>query len=136
MNEKQKILLVEDNHDTLDLLELFLYKDYDLTISTNGFEAIKIAEEKQVELILTDIMMPIMDGIKFFNELQKKQATRGIPVIALTSFNEEITTKSLKNMGFKEVIVKPPVYRFVLKTVQNYLSPPRKPAVMGLFIKT
>jgi CheY-like chemotaxis protein len=107
MKDKKKILLVDDNHDILDLLEVFLYDDFEITSVLNGFEGLKIAEEILPDLIITDIMMPVMDGIKFLNNLRKKPKVAGVPVIAVTSFAKKLNIKSLLNMGFNGVVSKP-----------------------------
>ena len=107
MKDKKKILLVDDNHDILDLLEVFLYDDFEITSVLNGFEGLKIAEESLPDLIITDIMMPVMDGIKFLNNLRKKPKVAGVPVIAVTSFAKKLNVKSLLNMGFNGVVSKP-----------------------------
>jgi len=117
-----KILLIDDSHDTLDIMEMYLYKDYEVITALNGFEALKKAEDMLPDLIITDIMMPIMDGIRFFNSLKKIEKTSQIPVIAVSSFVKKITKKSLLNIGFNEVLSKPLNHEVVLETVQKILS--------------
>jgi CheY-like chemotaxis protein len=107
MNEKIKILLVDDNHDILDLLEVYLYGKYEILTAVNGFEGLKLAEDLQPDIIITDIMMPVMDGIKFLNMLRKNPETVSIPVVAITSFAKKLNVKSLINMGFSGVVAKP-----------------------------
>jgi CheY-like chemotaxis protein len=106
-SSKPVILLIDDNADTLDLIELFLYRDFEIKTAENGFSGLKLAREKLPALIITDIMMPLMDGIKLFNDLRKLESTAKIPIIAMTSFMKRITKKSLLNMGFNGVIAKP-----------------------------
>lgn len=117
-----KILLIDDNHDTLDLLEVLLYKDFEIITALNGFDGLKRAEEEIPDLIITDIMMPVMDGIRFFNSLKKMEKTCKIPVIAITSFVKKITRKSLINIGFNGVISKPIDRETILDTVIKVLS--------------
>jgi len=107
MSEKTKILLVDDNYDILDLLEIFLFGHYEIITAQNGFEGLNMAEEMRPDIIITDIMMPVMDGIKFLNMLRKKPETTGIPVVAITSFAKKMNVKSLMNMGFSGVVAKP-----------------------------
>ena len=102
-----KILLVDDNHDSLDILELILYKEFNIMTAMNGFEGLKIAQEEKPSLVITDIMMPVMDGIRFFNRLRKSDSINNVPIIAITAFQGKISRKSLMNMGFNEVISKP-----------------------------
>ena len=117
-----KILLVDDDHATLDLLELFLYKDYDVVTALNGFEGLTKAEKELPDLITTDITMPVMDGIRFFNRAAKSEAVRRVPIVAVTSFAESVTAKSLLNMGFLGVIPKPLEREVVLTTVAGALK--------------
>jgi CheY-like chemotaxis protein len=107
MSEKAKILLVDDNYDILDLLEVFLFGRYEIVTAQNGFEGLNMAEEMRPDIIITDIMMPVMDGIKFLNMLRKKPETALIPVVAITSFAKKMNVKSLMNMGFSGVVAKP-----------------------------
>ena len=118
----KKILLVDDDHDVLDLLEVILFRRYDIVPALNGFEGLTKAQEVSPDLILTDIMMPIMDGIKFFNSLKKNPETASIPVVAITSFVERHPLKSLLSVGFKDVICKPFNKEDVIRTVQSLLG--------------
>ena len=104
---KKKVLIVDDNHDILDLLEVFLFGKYDCVTALNGFEGLKTARELAPDLIITDIMMPVMDGIKFLNSLREDQAMAAVPVIAITSFAKKANVKSLLSVGFSAVLTKP-----------------------------
>lgn len=123
MSGKKKILIVDDDHDTLDILEVFLFRDYDVATALNGFEGLNKAQDILPHLILTDIMMPVMDGIKFINNLRKNPSTKNIPVIAVTSFTEKHPSRSLLNIGFAEVITKPFTQEEIRKTVESILEP-------------
>jgi CheY-like chemotaxis protein len=122
MSDKKKLLLVDDNHDILDLLEVFLYDDFEITSVLNGFEGLKTSEDLLPDLIITDIMMPVMDGIKFLNNLRKKQKTARIPVVAITSFAKKLNVKSLLNMGFNGVVSKPFNREAILEVIANVLN--------------
>jgi CheY-like chemotaxis protein len=127
MNERKKILIVDDDHDTLDLLEIFLYNRYDIVTAMNGFEALAKIEDEPPALVLTDIKMPVMDGIRFFNNLRKNDSTKMIPVIALTSFVQDNAVKSLTSMGFNEVLAKPPDNKAINKAIAHFLGQEEKP---------
>ena len=124
MNGRPKLLLIDDNNNTLDLLEVFLFNDYELVTAENGFEGLTTAERELPDLILTDIMMPVMDGIAFFNELKRRERTDDTPVIAVTSFAEQTTTKSLLSVGFAAVIAKPFNREELLETIDAQLHSP------------
>lgn len=124
MSDKKTVLIIDDDHDTLDLLELFLFKDYDVSTAVNGFEGLSKAQDKPPDLILTDILMPVMDGIKFINNLRKNPPTEAIPVIAVTSFTDKYPRRSLLSIGFSEVVNKPFTKDDVLSAVQTVLESP------------
>jgi len=126
MSARRKVLLIDDNDHTLDLLELFLHRDYDILTAENGFQGLKVAQAERPDLIMTDIMMPVMDGVAFFNELRRREETARTPVIALTSFAEPTTVKSLLNVGFAGVLAKPFQRASILATVARQLPPPEE----------
>lgn len=120
---RKKILLIDDNDDTLDMLEIFLFKSYDIITAHNGFDGLNKAEKEIPHCIISDIMMPVMDGIKFFNNLKKRKEIAHIPVIAITSFIKKMSTRSLLNIGFSSVISKPFNRKDIIETVQTVLEP-------------
>ncbi|MBD3392130.1 MAG: response regulator [Chitinivibrionales bacterium] len=122
VSEKKRILLVDDNHDILDLLEMYLYRDYAIATALNGFEGLQKAREQLPDCIVTDIMMPIMDGIKFFNQLRRSRDAAHVPVIGITSFVRSVSITSLKNMGFFQVLTKPLKREDVVATVREALG--------------
>jgi CheY-like chemotaxis protein len=105
--KKIKILVVDDNNDILDLFEIMLCKDFEVITAPNGFEGLKKATVERPQLIITDIMMPMMDGIRFFNQLKMHEPLKPVPVVAVTTFVRRYTQKSLLSMGFAAVIPKP-----------------------------
>jgi CheY-like chemotaxis protein len=124
MKTKKKILIVDDSHEILDLLELFLFSTFEVITAVNGFEALNKAKEHLPDGIITDIMMPGMDGIQFFNALKKVDSLAQVPVIAVTSFDKKINTRSLFNLGFTEVVVKPLKRETILETITKAVAPP------------
>jgi CheY-like chemotaxis protein len=119
MTQKKKVLLIDDDHGILDLFEVYLYGDYEIITALNGFEGLKKADEFLPDFIITDIMMPVMDGIKFLNTLRKRPETAAIPVIAVTSFNRKMNEKSLRNVGFNGVVSKPLKRETVMEEIDN-----------------
>jgi CheY-like chemotaxis protein len=122
MKKHKKVVLIDDDHGVLDLLEVYLYGEYEIITALNGFEGLKKAVEFLPDFIITDIMMPVMDGIKFLNTLRKRSETATIPVIAITSFNKMMNEKSLLNMGFKGVIFKPLSREAVVEVIEDVFS--------------
>ena len=85
MNEK-KILIVDDDPVTLKMLEKFLLSaGYWVAKATNGKEALYIADDFLPDLIILDIVMPVMDGTEAMERLEKNPRTKNIPVMFLSS---------------------------------------------------
>ncbi len=87
--EKPSILLVDNNEDIRAFLKSQLLKDFSILESTNGEQGWEQAKEKQPDLILSDVMMPRMNGIQLCNEVKTHPKTASIPVILLTVRSSE-----------------------------------------------
>lgn len=80
------VLLVEDDLNNLKLLHIALTKEgYVMAVAGNGFEALAILEKNAPDLIITDIMMPELDGLALLRAIQFRPETKGIPVIILSA---------------------------------------------------
>ncbi len=80
-----KILIVEDEHTLRRLLEYKLSKQFNVRTAENGVEALKLLDSELPDLIISDIMMPKMDGFTLQATIQEKPETRAIPFIFLTA---------------------------------------------------
>ena len=87
-NPGVELLVVEDNDDLRDFLEGLLSGYYNVLTADNGIEALELLKNKSPELIISDIMMPGMDGITFCEQVKQNTATSHIPVILLTAKHE------------------------------------------------
>ena len=100
-----KILVVEDDANIAELLELYLEKEgFDVTLAPDGGKGIMAFEEKNPELVLLDVMMPVLDGWGVLREIRSKSKT---PVIMLTAKGETADKISGLDMGADDYIVKP-----------------------------
>jgi CheY-like chemotaxis protein len=80
------LLVVEDIPNVLELLEVTLrFQGYHVLSASNGEEALKILEKERPALILTDILMPVLDGFAFVQKIRSKPETQDIPVIFLSA---------------------------------------------------
>ncbi|MCW8314027.1 response regulator [Sphingobacterium sp. InxBP1] len=87
MNAKSHILLVDDHTELLDFIADDLNEDYQITTSTNGKEALNILSSEYFDLIISDVMMPEMDGYELCKKIKEDIAYAHIPVILLTAKN-------------------------------------------------
>ncbi|MDM8547111.1 response regulator [Candidatus Venteria ishoeyi] len=101
-----KILVVDDIEANIDIL-LIILKDYDVTPVNSGEAALAIVEEKTVDLILLDIIMPTMSGFEVCERLKANDKTRDIPVIFFTVKNDEESMEQAYKMGGFDYVTKP-----------------------------
>lgn len=81
-----RILLVEDDEMNRDMLSRRLEKrGYEVTIATDGQQGVDLARSERPDIVLMDMSLPVMDGWTATRELKGDEATRGIPIIALTA---------------------------------------------------
>lgn len=118
--EKPSILVVDDTPDNLSMINNLLKGSYRVRVANNGEKGLKIAfSDNPPELILLDIMMPVMDGYEACRQLKLNPATRDIPVIFLTAKNEVEDEEKGLALGAVDYITKPispPILMARLKT--------------------
>ncbi|AIM37941.1 chemotaxis protein CheY [Sphingobacterium sp. ML3W] len=86
-NAKASILLVDDHQELLEFIADDLCEDYEIQVSSNGVEAMKLLSSDNFDLIISDIMMPEMDGYELCQHIKENIMTSHIPVILLTAKN-------------------------------------------------
>ena len=101
------ILLVEDNEELLNLMTKLLGREYNVFTAENGKEGIIVLENEDVDLIVSDIMMPEMDGIEFCKYVKGHLEISHIPVILLTAKNKEEDRAEAYEIGADAFISKP-----------------------------
>ena len=101
----KKVLVVEDDSNIAELLRLYLEKDaFEVHIASDGGEGIRLAQELQPDLILLDIMLPVVDGWVVCSEVRK---TSKVPIIMLTAKGETFDKISGLEMGADDYVTKP-----------------------------
>ena len=118
---KKTILIVEDNYDLQTFLKELLAPLYNIILAENGEEGYYYAKSNFPDLILSDIMMPKLDGIAMCKELQKDNLTKHIPVILLTAKNSTHSKISGLKSGAIEYISKPFNTNELLLKVKNII---------------
>ena len=121
--ESGYILIVEDVPDILRLLEETLkFKGYRAVTAYNGQEALEKIQHERPALVITDIMMPKLDGFGLVHRLRINPETREIPVIFLTATYVALEDKAFAlNIGATRFIEKPVNFENFLRTIQELL---------------
>jgi PAS domain S-box-containing protein len=104
---KDTVLIADDNADMRRHLTSILESDYNIITVANGKEALDLAAELNPALILSDIMMPVMDGIEMLKEIKKNPVTAMIPVVLLTARAGEESRIEGYETGADDYLVKP-----------------------------
>lgn len=103
-----KLLLVEDNEMNRDMLSRRLErKGYDIVMAVDGSEGIELAKSSMPDLILMDMSLPVLDGWEATKILKKDEATKNIPIIALTAHAMSGDREKAMDVGCDEYDTKP-----------------------------
>jgi two-component system, cell cycle response regulator DivK len=103
-----KILIVEDNGDMRDLLALRVQLiGYLPMLASNGKDGVEKANAEKPDLILMDLMMPVMDGWEAARKLRVRRETKAIPILAVTALSNSADLKACLDSGCSGYIVKP-----------------------------
>lgn len=102
-----KILVVEDNEELLALMLQVLSKNYHVFTAKNGKQAINIIMKEKLDLVVSDVMMPIMDGIELTKQLKSDKSFWQLPIILLTAKNKEEDKTEAYAVGADAYITKP-----------------------------
>jgi serine phosphatase RsbU (regulator of sigma subunit) len=116
------VLVVEDDSTVRELLKYRLSKHYDVYTATNGEEALDQVEEVIPDLIISDIMMPKMDGFALQSALQSDKNTRVIPFIFLTARADDEARQQGQRKGVDDYITKPFDMETLLSRVERLLE--------------
>lgn len=122
INKKPLILIVDDNPINLQILGRLLRADYDTAIAMNGKEALAFIERRLPDLILLDIMMPVMDGFEACRKLKLHKDARETPVIFLTARTDVEGVVKGFDLGAVDYIVKPFRKEELLARVSTHLK--------------
>ena len=118
----KKVLITDDSNIFRSLVEAALGKNYEILQAKDGVEACEIAKKQHPDIIIMDLVMPRMSGMNAIREIRKENTTASIPVIALTSAEDEETKRKATRAGFTDYIVKPFDLVAFKKKVENLLG--------------
>ncbi|BDD08420.1 hybrid sensor histidine kinase/response regulator [Fulvitalea axinellae] len=120
--ERPVVLVVEDNPDLRLFVKATLQPDYEVLEAADGAEGLEIATEKSPDLVISDVMMPRMDGIEFCGEVKSRLMTCHIPVILLTAKTSEESRVLGYDTGADDYLAKPFSPKVLRSRVANLLA--------------
>ena len=122
MKKNTKILVVDDEQDILELIRHSLNKEgYEVYVAANGQQGVDKARKVKPQLILMDVMMPVMDGMEACRQLKEDPETSEIAIIFLTARSEEFAELAGFEAGADDYISKPIRSRVLLSRIKAIL---------------
>ncbi|OGI27600.1 MAG: hypothetical protein A2359_04730 [Candidatus Moranbacteria bacterium RIFOXYB1_FULL_43_19] len=104
---KKKVLIVEDDNFVAEVYSTKLLEmGHEVRIAQNGEDGLKMVAEERPDLILLDIIMPVMGGIEMLEEIKKKNEWKQIPVILLTNVGEKESVQKVRSLGVQDYLIK------------------------------
>lgn len=114
----KKILIVEDDADFQDIYQLYLRgESYQVLAARNGKEGLEILEKEMPDIIILDLIMPVMDGEEFYVRLREQEQWRSIPVI-IASVNDKMPQRIAELGGVAGNLRKPFAIDILLEKIR------------------
>jgi response regulator RpfG family c-di-GMP phosphodiesterase/signal transduction histidine kinase len=101
------LLLIDDNHDMLRMMSLILREEYNILVASSAEEGLKIMREKKPDLIVSDVMMPGMDGYEFCRQVKLDETLRHTPILLVTALSESSKLVEGVDSGADDYLSKP-----------------------------
>ena len=123
MNKKMPyILCADDDSVNNELVELYLEDNYEVKCVTNGQECLDGVSYRKPDLILLDLMMPVLGGKEVCNHLKNSSDTKHIPIIVLSAQSYEDDIKNMLDQGVYSYITKPFDSKQLKKIIDDYFT--------------
>ena len=120
-NFEGRILVVDDEVALAETLrDLLMFHGYEVEIATNGIQAQSILDKQQFDLVISDIRMPMMDGMQLLSYINQNH--RGTPVILISGFSD-YDEKTASEKGARGLVSKPMDVENLIKLVKTNLRP-------------
>lgn len=120
--KEYNILLVEDNAELLNLMRNLLSNYYNVFTAKNGEQALKLIERQGLDVVVSDVMMPVMDGFELTKRIKENDDFAALPVILLTAKTQEEDLHEGYSMGADVYITKPFKMQYLLLRINNLIS--------------
>ncbi len=120
---RKKILIVDDDRDLCHILQtVFEQLGYDSVLAVNGKEAVDLATSQLPDLILMDIMLPVMDGLQATRLIRENPNTHSTPILAMTAMVTSVDKKKCFQSGCDDFIEKPFTVKELTSRIEKLLK--------------
>lgn len=121
-DEQTTLLIVEDNEELLALIRNLMSHHYQVLTASNGREALSVVKENNIDIVISDVMMPEINGLEFCRTIKKDLETSHIPVILLTAKNSVEDRVECYNAGADGYISKPFDLKVLNARIKNFIA--------------
>lgn len=119
----KKILIIEDEIELLDgISEILQFEGFDVVQANNGLDGIELAINSNPDLILSDIMMPGIDGFEVLKRLRKHSKTVKTPIILITALSERVNIRIGMELGANDYLIKPFTREDLLRMISGQVE--------------
>ncbi len=123
IEQPTKLLLIDDEPDILEFLSYnFRKRNFEVITGHNGLDGLGKAIENNPDIIITDILMPNMDGIEFCKEIRKLSNFNKTPIIYLTALNDDYKVLYAMSTGANQYVSKPISFEYLYLIVNRVLQ--------------
>jgi DNA-binding response OmpR family regulator len=120
--DHRPIVIIDDDPGLVSMLVIALQSaGFHVQTATNGEEGLKLLELVQPALVISDIMMPHMDGVEMFNQIKERLQDAGIPIIIMTALNRKAWFATLEDEG-AAIIQKPFEVELLLRLIESLID--------------
>lgn len=116
---RPRVLIIDDDVEFLNVMKVYLEDIAEVTLASSGRQAVQLAQEISIDVILLDFEMPIMDGVKTLTHLRNLKACINVPVIMLTGRNDRYAVMNSLVMGIDGYLLKPISKDTLIETVME-----------------
>ncbi|MCI4626365.1 MAG: response regulator [Candidatus Magnetoovum sp. WYHC-5] len=118
-----KIMIVDDDNTTRKILGLYLKGNgYGTVFAENGLDAIEKLASNEVNMIITDLNMPFMDGLELVRTLKTDPMMSALPILMITTDEDEVEKEEILSAGADGYLVKPVTAESVVKCIESIMS--------------
>ncbi|MEL7145495.1 MAG: ATP-binding protein [Bacteroidota bacterium] len=119
---RPKLLLVEDNSSVRSYMKEIVEDTYEIYLAANGEEALNVLKHYEINVIVTDLMMPVMDGFEFIKGVKDTFEYQSIPVMVVSARDSKEDRYRIMNMGVNTILTKPFDKKELLLNIKNLLQ--------------
>ena len=125
-DDSYQLLIVEDNVELLLLMQQLFSRDYHVLTAANGEEALRVIANHELDLVISDVMMPLMDGYELTRRLKNDPNTQRLPIILLTAKTQEEDREEALTIGADDYVTKPFKMRDLELRINNIIENRRR----------